>query len=216
MIAKEKVNKEVSSFYVSLPFKYQIVLVDLVNKTVHQPLSTCFAKVIDQYAGKCIRPEFLGAETDNDILLVTTRSGFFGINTQTGVASLYTNPNMAFAGSSVDGDFNQAQVGKLGPPTPVPGRDGLFLVADYNNFNIRSIDINKEKIYSLCISQVFRDTEEEVYGTTQAPAMVNLPPCNLDYPYSVMFRDNSSSEIFISQRYRVTYFKLSCKCEILI
>ena len=180
MIAKEKVNKEVSSFYVSLPFKYQIVLVDLINKTVHQPLSTRFAKVIDQYAGKCIRPEFLGAETDNDILLVTTRSGFFGINTQTGIASLYTNPNMNFAGSSVDGDFNQAQVGKLGPPTPVPGHDGLFLVADYNNFNIRLIDVNEEKVYSLCRCRVFRDAEDELHETTQASAKLHLPACNLD------------------------------------
>ena len=96
----------------------------LVNKTVHAPLRSSFDEAVNQYGGKCLRPQILGAESNN-VLLVTTRSGFLGINTQTGEASFFTNPNMNFAGRSVDVEFNRAQVGLLGPPTAVPGPDGL-------------------------------------------------------------------------------------------
>ena len=205
MIARQKVDQEVLSFYVTLPFTHQIVLVDLVNKTVHAPMNTCFDEAFNQ----CLRPQFLGAETNN-VLLVTTRSGFLGINTQTGEASFFTNPNMNFAGRSVDGEFNRAQVGLLGPPTAVPGHDGLYLVADRYNHNLRLIDTNEGKIFSICRSEVLDDLGS---WTTQTSVMVDLPPCNLDYPYSVMFKENSTSDILVNQRYRVTRFKISCKCE---
>ena len=104
---------------------------DLISSPQYEHLS-CFDEAVNQYGGKCLRPQFLGAET-NDVLLVTTRSGFFVINTQTSEASFFTNPNMNFAGRSVDGEFNRAQVGALGPPTAVPGHDGLYLVADRFN-----------------------------------------------------------------------------------
>ena len=75
MIARQKVDEEVLSFYVTLPFTHQIVLVDLVNKTVHAPLRSSFDEAVNQYGGKCLRPQILGAESNN-VLLVTTRSGF--------------------------------------------------------------------------------------------------------------------------------------------
>ena len=207
MLAKDTgEDGEVLSFYVTLPFKYHIILVDLVNKTMSEPSITCRGTTDKhsflQYG--CYRPQFL-AIASHDTLIVTTNHGLYGMNIQSRVLEHYTNPNVTFSDHPLDGEFGQGVIGNAGPLTPIPGHEGLFIFADFHFRSIRLVDINKRTIRTLCFGDPKHYAKQKTAGDIQL--------CNISQPYSVMFRGNATNEIIIGNGYLITYMYLDIKGE---
>ena len=201
-MAKEKYGEEVRSFYVTLPFAYQIVLVDLVRKTVYEPI-----KPTRNIPGirKNLRPSYLAAVNEHQ-LLVTTEYRIFGVNLQTGMVELYTNQDYILDGDPVNGEFGYAQVAQPGPPIAIPGYGGMFIVADWLHNTIRVIDMNQRRIFSLCKSRSLQAAPTTADSLTAAD--IDLPFCDFDNPYAVMFTDKISSQMIIAHGYQISYYEL--------
>lgn len=206
--SKDRIDDEIVSLYVTLPFRSEIAQVDLLSGTV-TTLKTCDDDAINQpwkeKGSRCCRPSYL-AVVSEDQLLVTNNQGIFGFNTKTNKIEIYTSSGGFTHDTYLDGEFGIAQVADVGPPIQLPGHDGVFIVADFLLQNLRVIDINARYISSLCHKVEFGDSRNPA-----SSSLTDLPPCHLSNPYGLMFKKSSILEVVISHGWVISSFEMKCK-----
>lgn len=153
----------VTRFYVTLPFRFTITLVDLLNSTLEH-IRTCHHSATGDET--CYKPEYV-TWIFHDSLLVTTGQGIFQINSNRSMEFI-VHPGSRFPTKKrkhSDGDLSSAIVSQPGRLVAVEGYQNVFAFVDHMLYSLRVIDLDEGTMQTLCKTSTYSERlifEEEI------------------------------------------------------